>query len=95
MLESDADRLASIRAVGGALRFINGVEVWAIFDDSPLEALTSPGVEGRSVTLTCRSSDTPGVMKDQAVEIDSDPYRIKRVERNSPSLGWTTLHLKR
>lgn len=95
MLESDADRLASIQALGGALHHVNGREVWSIFDDSPLEVMTSPGVEGRSTTLTCRSSDIPEAQKEQPIEVGSDPYRVKRVERNSPSLGWTTLHLKR
>lgn len=95
MLESDADRLASIQAIGGALYLIDGREVWSIFNDTPLEALATPGVEGRAVTLECRTSDTLEAQKEQPVEVGSDAYRIKRVERNSPAMGWTTLYLKR
>ena len=94
-METDADRLESIQALGGRLHLIDGQEVWSIFDDSPLETLTQPGVEGRVPVLECRTSDVINAQKEQSVSVDSEIYRVKRVERNAPAPGWTTLYLKR
>lgn len=94
-MESDADRLDSIRALGGILVRVDDREVWALFDDVSTDALNTPGVEVRIPTLTCRSSDVSDVQKDVPVSIGTELYRVRKAEPDAPALGWTTLRLKR
>ena len=94
-METDADRLDAIQALGGSLCLIDGRQVWSLFDETPIESLTAPGVEGRATVMECRSSDVLNLVKDMPVEVGGEMYRIKRVERNSPAPGWTAIQLKR
>jgi len=94
MLETDADRLASIQALGGQLHTIAGRLVWAIFEETSQDALGAP-VETNVPVLECRTSDVSDVLKEQPVTVGSDAYRIRRVDKNTPAPGWTTLRLKR
>jgi hypothetical protein len=95
MLETDADRLASIQALGGQLCTVGSSKLLAVFDNNPQDELTAPGVEGYVPILQCRTSDLQDVQKDVPVLIDGEPYRVRKVERNAPAPGWTTLRLKR
>ena len=94
-METDADRLATIQALGGREHVIDGRAVWSIFDDTPIESLDSPGVDVRVPILTCRTSDVSGLAKDVPVDVGQEAYRVKRAEPNSPAPGWTILRLKR
>jgi hypothetical protein len=93
MMETDADRLESIRALGGRLVFVGGTEAWAIYDNGYVESGETPGVEGRQPTLLCRSKDVSGAQKDTPIEVGDELYRVKRVEPDGT--GMTRLLLKR
>lgn len=80
MFESDADRLAMIKSLGGQLvRHSNG-EFWAIFDKETADALGGPSVESRQPELSsCLTSDVTRLQinKDDTVEIGTETYRVK------------------
>lgn len=92
MIESDADRLAMIKGLGGQLVRHAGGEFWAIFDRP--SALSPDGaVETRQPVLQARSIDVDTLTKDAPLSIGTDEYRIKRLEPDGT--GMTTIILKR
>lgn len=93
MLDTDADRLAELQAVGGRCVLVDGREVLAIFDNGFLETTDAPGVEVRQPFLICRTSDILGIQKDKAVEVGSEVYRVKRHEPDGT--GMSHVQLKR
>jgi hypothetical protein len=94
-METDADRLDTIQAVGGVLVRATSVQFWAIFDRE-FEAVGSGGleIESRTPALTCRTSDVASLQKDEPFQIGSETYRLKRPEPDLPAPGWTVLLLK-
>lgn len=92
MFESDADRLAMIKGLGGQLVRSPSGEFWAIFDRP--SALTPDGaVETRQSVLVARTADVEALTKDTPLSIGADEYRIKRLEPDGT--GMTTIILKR
>lgn len=66
-MDTDADRLAMIKSLGGQLVSVRGREFWAIFDND--FALANGMVESSGPALTCRTSDflEIGITKNDAV----------------------------
>jgi hypothetical protein len=86
VFESEADRLALIKAVGGE-KFSTGYteDLWGIFDHEFSESPTGQLiVETRKPMITCRTSDVAlhGLIKDSAIERikDGAKYFARRFE---------------
>lgn len=90
-MESDADRLASIKALGGQLVRYQGGEFWAIFDND-YETVLNDMVESRGPALSARTIDVQALAKDVVLPVSGTDYRIKRPE--SDGTGMTVLLLK-
>ncbi len=95
-MESDADRLEAIRAVGGILIYsTDRPQFWAIFDRQYSSvSLGDIDMESRTPALACRSSDLEDLTKDQVLTVDGDDYRVLRGEPDTPAPGWTTVILR-
>ena len=94
-MESDADRLDSIRALGGFSVSMKGVAFEAIFDRQYLGVSVGDlDVESRTPALTCRSCDIGNFTKDDTVNVKSASYRVLRVEPDSPAPGWSVVILR-
>lgn len=96
MFDSDADRLESIKALGGQLVRTDVGAFWAIFDRDSSAIDLGIQIEGRTPVLTCRSSDVEQCVKakEQPVLVSTTEYRVKRAEPDTPAPGWTILLLK-
>jgi hypothetical protein len=97
MLETDADRLASIRALGGELVTHSAGTFLAIFDNEYRGVgLGDIEIETRGPVLTCRSSDVTDLGKEAVLHLsDAGDYRVRRSEPDNPAPGWTLLLLRR
>lgn len=91
MFESDADRLALIKSLGGQLVRHQGGEFWAIFDNDYQDVLNGM-VEGRGPALTVRTIDVQALAKEVVLPVNGTDYRIKRPEPDGT--GMTLLLLK-
>ncbi len=92
MIESDADRLASIQALDGQLISYADGSFWAIFDREFL--LIDGSVESRQPTLQARTSDVSDIQKDTIISVPGEEaFRVKRHEPDGS--GMTLLILKR
>lgn len=89
-MESDADRLAMIKSLGGQLIRHIGGEFWAIFDN---DFIVSGDVESRVPALTARTIDAVSMTRESVVELGSASYRVKSVQPDGT--GMTILILKR
>lgn len=89
MIESDADRLEMIRAVGGVECKVNKGAFQAIFDNEFVESEAEPGVEGRQPVLTCRTSDVGEleIRKGSHVTIGAEVYRVQRHEPDGTGMS--------
>jgi hypothetical protein len=95
MFESDADRLASIKMLGGQCISHESGQFWAIFDnDYASSTLGSLEIESLGPTLTCRTSDVRELPKDYSLTIGESEFRIKRHQIDQPAPGWTLLLLR-
>lgn len=95
-MESDADRLAMIKSLGGQLVRVPNGEFWAIFDKETADILGGPAVESRQPELSsCRTSDVERlqIIKDDPVEIGTETYRVKKPEDDGT--GMSRVLLKR
>lgn len=95
-MESDADRLAEIQALGGQRVFIRGAEFWALFDRQYQSvALGQLEIESRSPALTCRTSDVErlALVKDDPIDGLPEPFRVKAHEPDGT--GMSVVVLKR
>jgi high-affinity K+ transport system ATPase subunit B len=88
-LESDADRLAMLQALGEEIT-VGGTAVWAIVDNEYVEALS---VTGTQPVATCRSSDVTGVTRATTVVRGGVTYRVANIEPDGT--GMTLLRLER
>lgn len=79
MFESDADRLAEIKALGGLCVSTDAGTLWAIFDAQYVDPLE---VEETGPALTARSSDVERLRlrKGAAVRVEADEYRVRAFE---------------
>lgn len=95
-MESDDDRLDSIRAVDHVTVLSAArASFEAIFDRQYNSvSMGDLDVESRSPALTCRSSDVVGMAKDEVLQIGMAYYRMLRDEPDIPAPGWTTIILR-
>jgi hypothetical protein len=88
-METDADRLAMIKSLGGQLvRHVSG-DFLAIFDRDFL--LVSDAVESRVPALTARTIDVTELAKDVVLDIGGTEYRIKRHEPDGTGMSIVVL----
>lgn len=85
-MDSDADRLALVKALGGQLLRVEAGDFWAIFDREYLGQLET---ETRVPALTCRTSDAERYIKPKgaAVPIGNDTYRVRRHEPDGTGMS--------
>jgi hypothetical protein len=91
MIESDADRLAAIKSLGGQLISHDSGSFVAIFENDFVSVVEGM-VESRGPALTALSSDVKDLPKDTVLTIGDVEYRIKRLEHDGS--GMTVLLLK-
>lgn len=98
MLESEADRLASIKALGGEPFSTTSAEkLWAIFDREYLESeLGVHSVANRRPVLTCRTSDVAAhsLVKESKVTRDSDGSTFFCSKFEADGVGMTLVMLR-
>lgn len=83
MFESDADRLAMIRALGGVVFSSPGGGLEAILNEGFVEASVGPGVEGTEPYLDCRTSDVERLRLGKGVLLRLGE-RVLKVVRHEP-----------
>jgi len=81
MIESEADRLAYLQALGEEWSTPAG-KLWAIFDNEYAEASGEVDVETRTPVLLCRESDAKAqsIGKGTAVTRAGRQYVVRRLE---------------
>jgi hypothetical protein len=96
MMESDADRLESIKALGGQLVPSDQGEFWGIFDTEFQVALDGAIESLGPAISSCLTSDVKRLQlrKDSAVTVDGVTYKVRRVEQTDvPGLSTLLLSL--
>lgn len=94
---SDADRRASVIALGGRRVTHPAGEFYAIFRHNfTTVAAQGPDFETRSPQLVALSSEVAQLGKQTALEIEGTDgtFRVLRREPDQPSTGFTTLILR-
>ena len=86
-METDADRLAMIKSLGGQLVRHPSGEFWALFDNEYYESDFGPGVEGRQPVLTARTIDVQGLAKDVPIDVNGVTYLFKRHEPDGTGMS--------
>ncbi len=92
-MESDADRLASIKGLGGQIVSSEFGEFWAIFDNDFQAALPDGLVESRGPALTCRTIDVSELKRGAVITVSANPYKLNRHEPDGT--GVSVLYLGR
>lgn len=96
MLETDADRLASIKGLGGQLVRAESGECWAIFDAAGVQLqFDDTYINSTTPRLTLRSSDVDllGIgERAQTVTVDDIDYLV-REKQDGDAPGWAVLIL--
>lgn len=92
MLESEADRLAMIQAVGEAFSTVCPEKLWLVFDRAFIEqALGNFTVEGNKPVALGRTSDVAlhELVKDTVITRDSDgaKYTVRRFEPDGTGMS--------
>ncbi|HYE70596.1 MAG TPA: hypothetical protein VD932_03635 [Aquabacterium sp.] len=90
MLETDADRLATIKALDGQLVTPDGgSKFWAVFDAEYVSVLSDPPMESTSPALQCRTSDVESrqIVKDTEIQVGQDLYRVHRHEPDGTGMS--------
>ena len=92
MMESDADRLDSIKALGGILVRVEGRDVWVLFDNNSVDA--QPGemiVQSTGPRFTCRTIDVKDVLTRALVEIGEVSYTVDSNEPDGTGMSLVIL----
>jgi hypothetical protein len=96
MMENDADRLETIKALGGQRVFPDTGECWAIFDDAGSQiSLGDYHINSTSPQLTLRKSDAAQhalESRGTAVLINDKRYTVRETLQGQPP-GWTAILL--
>lgn len=92
---SDADKLASIMALGGQRVQTDAGHFFALYRNDFIEQGTDISIESVAPALECRSCDVSRVdlKKDSSLQVNAEPYRVKRFEPGED--GWMIVVLKR
>lgn len=94
MMESDADRLSSIQALGGFCVRSSSGEFWGIFDHDYSLIDVGSGVESQNPVLTCRSCDVSSLAKGETLRFAKSEFRVKQIQPEAPAPGWSIVVLK-
>lgn len=86
-METDADRLASIKGLGGQLVRHDDGEFWAIFDNNYQAALDDGSMDSLGPALTCRTSDVANLRRAAAFDIAGTAYKLSRVEPDGTGMS--------
>jgi hypothetical protein len=86
MIETDADRLASIKGLGGQLVSSEIGEFWAIFDNDYVGSIDEM-VEGRGPALTCRTSDVEQLKRLAVIQVGSVSYKLNKAEPDGTGMS--------
>ena len=75
-METDADRLAAIKSLGGQIATVRGEPFWCVFDENYVEALD---MGSTTPMITCRSSDVSRVVlvKGDSVTVADRAWSVK------------------
>lgn len=94
MFETDADRLAMIRALGGVVISTAYGSLDGLFDDEFVSVGEMAPVDSSGPTLIVRSSDAKTHALDQGIEISIDgaPYIVRGIQPDGT--GMTRLQLE-
>jgi hypothetical protein len=90
MLETDADRLETIKALDGQLVTPDsGSKFWAVFDAEYLSVLGDPPVESTGPALQSRTSDliARDIRKDSEIQVGQHLYRVHRHEPDGTGMS--------
>lgn len=95
MLESDADRLAELSALGGELAQINDRDVLVLFTDehAPL-SFGNFVVDGSTPQVLARASDISDVDDNSTIVVRSISYRVGAIEPDGVN-GMTVIRLRK
>jgi hypothetical protein len=94
MLETDADRLAAIKSLGGLLWTHARGTLWAIFDNEYIEVPDARGIESRSPALTAvRESDLNRVdlKKEDQLTAGALTYYVRTIKFDGTGSAVVTL----
>lgn len=92
MLESDADRLASLQQLG-ELAKVGGRDVWGVFENNYLDALSDPGIAESAPEFTARSIDLEQVeIETNLVRESGEKFVVREIEPDGT--GMTLLRLR-
>lgn len=86
-METDADRLASIKELGGQIVSSDLGEFWAIFDNEYQSATGDGMVEARGPALTCRTSDVEKLNRSATVIVSGVPYKTNKHEPDGTGMS--------
>jgi hypothetical protein len=89
-METDADRLAMIKSLGGQLVQHPSGSFLAIFDRE-FVLLAEGAVESRQPALTARTIDVADLPKDAILTVAGDTFRIKRHEPDGTGMSLVIL----
>ena len=90
-METDADRLASIKGLGGQIVRAQNGSFWAIFDNDFQPALSDGSIESNGPALSaCLTSDitTLRIKKGDVIDVENVAYTVRRVETGDVP-GWS------
>jgi hypothetical protein len=95
MMESDADRLDAIQALGGIPIQSTTGDFWAIFDRQyDGVGMGDLDIESRTPAMTCRSCDVKSRTKDEVLSVPDGDFRILRIQPDTPAPGWSVVILR-
>jgi hypothetical protein len=94
-MDTDADRLAMLKACGGVQVHAQNGDFVAIFDAAYQSMQADPSVESSSPALNCRTSDVEllKLTKGQPLRIGELSYRILRHEPDGTGISVLVLKL--
>ena len=90
MLESDADRLETIKALDGQLVSPStGSKFWAVFDAEYVSVLGDPSIESSGPVLQCRTCDVLAreIGKDTVIRVGTRDYKVHRHEPDGTGMS--------
>jgi hypothetical protein len=93
-METDADRLECIKALGGQLVHLKVGEFWAIFDSEGVQvSFDEVHINSSSPQITMRASDADAFELARGVPIELDKLYTIREKLPAPAPGWAAFAL--
>lgn len=87
MIETEADRLATIKGLDGQIVSCDRGDFWAIFDNDYAAAIGDGMVEGRGPALTCRTSDVELLPRLSSILVGSITYKLNKHEPDGTGMS--------